>query len=440
MKYPLVSCIMPTANRLSYSQLAINYFLHQDYPNIELIIIDDGEEPISPIVPITNKIKYWYDETPSIIGDKRNRACEKARGEIIVHWDDDDWYAPDWVSRQVDALVNSGADICGLSQINFLSSIENTRWTYTDPVNEVPWVYGGTLCYWKSFWARHKFENMQAGEDNAFVWNSGGKIHAHLYSNGYLATIHQTNAGVELYENPKEKLQQMKWWTKLAAPLTREPLFIPGSNGDLPLVSCIMPTANRANFIPSAIDNFLMQNYPYRELVIIDDGQVLVDHLIPNIKTIKYYYSEPLGSIGTKRNYACEKATGSIIMHWDDDDWYAKDWISCQVETLSNSGADICGLNQIQFYSPTENKTWMTKNFNSKMPWLSGATLAYRKSFWEKHPFKDMKLMEDDDFIRTSGALVCAHNYYEGFIATLHPYNTSIKEFEDAETKRPGNN
>jgi glycosyltransferase involved in cell wall biosynthesis len=436
MKYPLVSCIMPTANRLSHSQMAINYFLQQDYPNTELIIIDDGEESISSIVPVNNKIRYFHDKIPSIIGDKRNRACEKARGEIIVHWDDDDCYAPDWVSHVVESLISSGADICGLNQINFYSPIEKTTWTYTDPGNEVPWVYGGTLCYWKSFWAKHKFENMQAGEDNIFVWNSGGRIHAHSYINGYLAIIHQTNAGMELYENPKEKLQQMKWWTRLAAPIIREPLFNPYNDGSLPMVSCIMPTANRAHFIPSAINNFLMQNYPHRELVIIDDGQTSVASLIPDIEMIRYYYSDPLGSIGIKRNYACEKATGPIIMHWDDDDWYAKDWITCQVEILSNSGADVCGLNQVQFYSPTENKTWMTKNFNSKLPWLSGATLAYWKSFWEKHPFKDMNLMEDDDYIRTSGALVCAHDYYEGFIATLHPNNTSIKEFEYPEIKR----
>ena len=47
-----------------------------------------------------------YASTEKItLGAKLNLACDYARGEIIAHWDDDDWYAPRRLSTQVEALA-----------------------------------------------------------------------------------------------------------------------------------------------------------------------------------------------------------------------------------------------------------------------------------------------------------------------------------------------
>ena len=43
----LVSCIMPTASRRRFVPLAIRYFLSQDYPNKELLILDDGDDSVA---------------------------------------------------------------------------------------------------------------------------------------------------------------------------------------------------------------------------------------------------------------------------------------------------------------------------------------------------------------------------------------------------------
>lgn len=203
-----------------------------------------------------------------------------------------------------------------------------------------------------------------------------------------------------------------------------------------PYVSCIMPTANRLKFIPLAIDYFLNQDYRNVELVIIDDGKEPVGHVVPNHHRIKYFYTDPIGTIGMKRNYACEKARGEIIMHWDDDDWYAHDWISRQLKALESSDADICGLNDITFFSPLRNKFWRYADQQTERPWLSGATMAYRKSFWQEHPFKDIQIGEDYDYIWNSGAKILAHDYTKGFVATLHAHNTTLKPFEDARHKK----
>ena len=205
------------------------------------------------------------------------------------------------------------------------------------------------------------------------------------------------------------------------------------------LVSCIMPTANRAKYIPLAIHNFLVQDYPNTELIIIDDGKESVVSLIPEDSRIKYYYSASIGTIGKKRNYACERTAGEIIMHWDDDDWYAPDWISRQVEFLLESEADMCGVEHVHFYSPITDTFWLGtakyRNHGYRPQWLSGATLAYWRTFWEKHPFEDKNTGEDDSFITKHGANVYAHEYVDGFVALLHPKNTTVKYFEHPREK-----
>src|SRR5262245_11132852 len=86
---PLVSCIMPTNNRRRFASAALDYFLRQAYPNRELVIVDDGLDPIADLIPDDARIRYFNIAQRSTIGSKRNFACREAKGDIIVHWDDD---------------------------------------------------------------------------------------------------------------------------------------------------------------------------------------------------------------------------------------------------------------------------------------------------------------------------------------------------------------
>jgi len=152
-------------------------------------------------------------------------------------------------------------------------------------------------------------------------------------------------------------------------------------------------------------------------------------HLIPDDPIIRYFYTEPLGTIGDKRNYACMKSCGEIIMHWDDDDWYAPDWISRQVNALSVSGAQISGLNTIIIFSTATNRKWIYEDLEGDKPWICGATFAYEKSLWERYHFSSLQVGEDYDFLCNSGAITYALDYPEGFMVTLHQGNTSIRPY-----------
>jgi glycosyltransferase involved in cell wall biosynthesis/SAM-dependent methyltransferase len=191
---PLVSCIMPTANRRRFVPQAIRLFLAQDYPDKELVILDDGEDPIADLVPVDPRIRYLRHHRREPVGAKRNRACEEAHGDVIAHWDDDDWYAPQRLRLQVETLFAADVDVCGLDRVLFLDTGGQRAWEYIYPPGGARWVYGATLCYRKSLWQKAPFPQINIGEDTRFVANLGGaRVMALPATEIFVGLIHGAN-------------------------------------------------------------------------------------------------------------------------------------------------------------------------------------------------------------------------------------------------------
>lgn len=166
---PLITCIMPTYNRRAFVPQAIDYFLRQDYANKELILVDDGTDPVSDLMPVDERIRYIRLQTKATIGSKRNLACQEAGGSIIVHWDDDDWHAPHQLSYQAEALLREGTDTCGVRTILFYDVRNHIAWQYNNPSHLRLWLAGSTLCYTKAFWVSNRFADITIGEDTHFI-------------------------------------------------------------------------------------------------------------------------------------------------------------------------------------------------------------------------------------------------------------------------------
>lgn len=107
MYTPFVSCICPTFNRPPDHQYlleeAIESFLRQDYPNKELIVLNDcpRQELVcdAPGVRVVNAPRRF-----STLGEKCNAAVRLARGKLIAPWDDDDISLPWRLSLSVERL------------------------------------------------------------------------------------------------------------------------------------------------------------------------------------------------------------------------------------------------------------------------------------------------------------------------------------------------
>jgi hypothetical protein len=111
----MVSVITPTRNRDHLLKNSLRYFRSQDYSNIEWLILDDSDQPAECCGDLSDEnIFYQHIDRKIAIGEKRNILIEKARGEIIIQFDDDDYYAPNYVSTMASALTGLGADLINL--------------------------------------------------------------------------------------------------------------------------------------------------------------------------------------------------------------------------------------------------------------------------------------------------------------------------------------
>jgi glycosyltransferase involved in cell wall biosynthesis len=165
---------MPTCDRRRFAARAIEYFRRQDHRRSELLILDDGGDPIEDLVPRDRRIRYVRLERRMILGAKRNHGCELARGEIVLHWDDDDWQAPDRISAQLTELRRRDAELVGVDRELFVDPRARRAWIYSRPPGPRPWLAGTSLAYRKDFWERNRFPEVAVGEDTRFVWAAAG--------------------------------------------------------------------------------------------------------------------------------------------------------------------------------------------------------------------------------------------------------------------------
>lgn len=199
-----VSCIMPTYNRRPFVGRAVAQFLAQDYAARELIVVDDGSDAIADLLPLDPRIRLIRLAHRASIGAKRNLACEASHGDVIVHWDDDDWMASRRLTYQVGALDGHSADVCGLSRLYFYNEESRLAWLYTYPARKgFPWLAGGTLCYRKAIWRGVAFQNRDEGEDTTWL---RAIPHPRLVAlrdfTFYVARMHSANTGRRPTERP----------------------------------------------------------------------------------------------------------------------------------------------------------------------------------------------------------------------------------------------
>jgi glycosyltransferase involved in cell wall biosynthesis len=103
-RLPLVSVIIPTKNRHDLLVRAIKSVLNQTYSNLEIIIVDDSssDETKSHIYKIKDeRIKYIFQNNRKGGAAARNTGILNAKGEFISFLDDDDYWAPEKIEKQL---------------------------------------------------------------------------------------------------------------------------------------------------------------------------------------------------------------------------------------------------------------------------------------------------------------------------------------------------
>ncbi len=109
----------------------------------------------------------------------------------------------------------------------------------------------------------------------------------------------------------------------------------------IPLISVIIPTHNRMDLLPHAIESCLNQTYTNVEIIIVDDGSTdgtacLVNEWLANKwmgRNIRLECQMNAGA-SAARNRGVALATGEYVQFLDSDDWLELDKLECQINLL----------------------------------------------------------------------------------------------------------
>jgi hypothetical protein len=186
---------MPTRDRPHFVRAAIAQFRAQDWERRELVILDCGAEPLAPaLIEGDARIRYVRVDSALALGERRNLACEHSAGELIAHWDDDDWMAPWRLRYQATALLRTGNHACGITSAHFIDETNRRAFRYDYPPNLRPWLLGGSLVYRRDVWSATRFLPLERGEDDAFVAHLAvDRLTALPDTRFYVARIHDGN-------------------------------------------------------------------------------------------------------------------------------------------------------------------------------------------------------------------------------------------------------
>ena len=122
MSNKLISTIIPTYNREKYIAEAIDSVLSQDYPNKEIIVVDDGstDNTREIVAKYGSQVKCIHKEN-SGVALTRNLGVASANGDLIAWIDSDDYYLSEKLSVQAKYLdEHPEADIVFTKYENFV--------------------------------------------------------------------------------------------------------------------------------------------------------------------------------------------------------------------------------------------------------------------------------------------------------------------------------
>ncbi len=172
-----------------------------------------------------------------------------------------------------------------------------------------------------------------------------------------------------------------------------------------PFFTIIIPTYNRANLLPRAIQSVLNQTFEDWEMIIVDDGstdetsKVVV---LNNDLRIKYFRQKN-GGRGSARNQGVNRASGQYLCFLDDDDYYLPEFLSSIYRVVSVTDYNLikCGAywekderQKEDFFLSNETPLWRSVYSCG----LSPAQSSVKMAAIENIRFKEIQFAQDLDF------------------------------------------
>ena len=155
---------------------------------------------------------------------------------------------------------------------------------------------------------------------------------------------------------------------------------------NLSLVSVVVPTYNRAQLLPRALQSALSQTHASLEIIVVDDGSTdstreVVSRIAAVDARVRYVYQANQGLAGA-RNTGIATAQGDYVTFLDSDDEFCADHVALRAEHLDEHPATMMVHGGLEVV----NGSWMVPDYYRPGELVDvrecavGATFFFRRS------------------------------------------------------------
>ena len=404
---PRVTIMIPAYNASKYLREAIDSALAQTYPNIEILVINDGSNDKGKTEKIAksygDKIRYYYKENGGV-SSALNFGISKMTGDYFSWLSHDDKYYPQKIEKQIkylednnltdkNVILYSDYDLMDNHSRVFATSIKNHQELVDKPEYCLlrGSINGLSLLIPKEAFKECGIfdEKLKCAQDYE-LWERMQKKYKFVHQEEILVTtrLHEEQQGntskrmltegnefwINLIKHvPRERKEQLEgteynFYSEMYDFLKTTPYeltmkYVQGEMEKIEKkhidelknikVSIIIPFYNRIEMVVRAIDTALNQTHKNIEIILVDDGST--DNL-EQIKTItsehnniiKYIRVEKNRGASHARNVGIKAATGEYIAFLDSDDCFKKEKIEKQLKETYLKGYNFSHTSYIR--------------------------------------------------------------------------------------------
>jgi glycosyltransferase involved in cell wall biosynthesis len=381
MNKPLISVIIPVHNGALYLTEAIQSVLNQTYDSFEIIVVDDASQDQSAqIARSFPSVRYIYS-THANTALARNEGVLHAQGSYLAFLDQDDVWYPDKLQCQWDFLHKRpevDAVVCHQKMV-LQKGFEKPHWLKEKFLDTAQPAYLPSALLVK----REIFEKMQAFDSAYSITSDVDWFFRAKHSGIQVEMLDQVLLKRRIHgENASNFCKQIH---KEILSILRKSLHERRAK-----VSVILPVYNGEKYLKQAIESVLKQDYPNKELIVVDDGSTdstyeIILHFGSKIRSIR----QPNRGLGAARNKGISIATGEYFAFLDHDDLWEPSKLTCQMQKVSTEDPLIFGHVK-QFICPSiteEEKQKLIVNEEILPAYFAGTLLVSKKRLLQIGPF-----------------------------------------------------
>lgn len=144
-QYPLISVIVPAYNAEKTIQRAVRSVLNQTYPNVELVVVDDGSTDgtgalLDALAASEPRLRVLHQANGGVC-TARNAGLNAAKGEKLCFLDADDELTEKALETLFETMEGTGSDIVAGCCVHILPDGTSQENPYA--LKETPWTWHG---------------------------------------------------------------------------------------------------------------------------------------------------------------------------------------------------------------------------------------------------------------------------------------------------------